>query len=164
MPTCIEKSKTYCHHALVTLVAFPLMFLGATATAQQNAPSVAGRASASVIEPLSITPKSDLTFSVAPASDQPVNASEDGLFEIRSPGAYDFTLTIQPGVLATSPSSDSGIVVDRIEAHGSNRLEGSELFGPDGISTVRFSGRLRAPAGATEANYTGEIMVNLAYH
>lgn len=164
MLTCLRKSRNYSPRALFTLVALPFMFSGTIAVAQQNAPSSVGRASAIVIEPLSITSKANLTFFVAPASDQPVITGEDGQFEIRSPGAYEFTLTIQPGVLATSPSSVSGIVIDRIEAHGSNRLEGSELLGPGGISTVRFSGRLRAPEGATEANYTGEIMVNLAYH
>lgn len=105
-----------------------------------------------------------MRFSIAPASGQSRIASEAGLFEIRSAGTYEFSLSIQPDVLATSPTSDRGLVIDTIEARGSNWLAGSEWLGPDGTSTVRFSGRIRAPEGANGEKYTGQVLVNLSYH
>ena len=105
-----------------------------------------------------------MRFSIAPASGQSRIASEAGLFEIRSPSAYEFSLSIQPDVLAISPTSGGGLVIDAIEARGSNFLAGSEWLGPDGTSTVRFSGRIRAPEGVNGDKYTGQVLVNLAYH
>ena len=105
-----------------------------------------------------------MTFTIVATSGQTRIAGKTGRFEIRSPGAYEFSLTIQPDVLATSPTSDTGLAVGGIEARGSNWLEGSEWLGPDGISTVRFSGRLRVPEGADGDEYTGHVLVNLAYH
>jgi hypothetical protein len=105
-----------------------------------------------------------MRFSIAPASGQSRIASEAGLFEIRSPGPYEFSLSIQPDVLAISPTSDGGLVIDAIEARGSNWAAGSEWLGPNGTSTVRFSGRIRAPEGISGGKYTGHVLVNLAYH
>lgn len=105
-----------------------------------------------------------MRFSIAPASGQSQIASEAGLFEIRSPGAFEFSLSIQPDVLATSPTSDGDLMIDEIEVRGSNWLAGSEWLGRDGTSTVRFSGRIRAPEVANGEKYTGQVLVNLAYH
>lgn len=164
MPTCTKQSGNYCPLALATLAALPFIFCTSAASAQDSASSSVGRASALVIEPLSVTAKADMTFSIVATSGQTRIAGKAGRFEIRSPGAYEFSLTIQPDVLATSPTSDTGLAVGSIEARGSNWLEGSEWLGPDGISTVRFSGRLRVPEGADGDEYTGHVLVNLAYH
>ena len=164
MPTCTKQSGNYCPLALSTWASLTFMFCSSTAVAQQSSSSSVGRASATVIEPLSITAKEDMRFAIGRASGQSRIASEAGLFEIRSPGAYEFSLSIQPDVLATSPTSGGGLIIDAIEARGSNWLAGSEWLGPDGASTVRFSGRIRAPEGANGDKYTGHVLVNLAYH
>lgn len=126
-----------------------------------------GFASAKVIEPLSVMSKNNLTFVARPAGQNSgVNDMEAqaGQLEIRAPGAFIFSLDIQQKVRATSTRSQDSLVVDQIAAHGPHRLEATEWLGKDGAATVRISGRLNTPESAAIDNYTGYVLVNLAYN
>lgn len=126
--------------------------------------SATGRASAQVIDPVSITNRTDMTFVARNAAGRTRLDGQEGQLEIKAAAPYAFSLSVQNEARATSVASGDIVVVDRITGSGTYGLAGHEWLGPDGTSTIRISGRLANSNRVRGAHYAGSIMVNIAYN